>query len=129
MKPNFAPQQQDMKINELEISRHYLRMQVETAPRSKQLVMLHERCVLLAKESMALSGPQRRSTLNTAQNIIALLQRSLRINDEVSQSLFYVYDYAYSLLETGGNEECRNMIRVFGVISDAFRGVFEGKSG
>lgn len=112
-----------MKLTQFHIARIYQRMQIETAPRGKLIVMLHEKSITLSKEAVSQAGIERRTTLDTAQNILVLLQRSLRIEDEVSQSLFYIYDYVYALLEKGGNEECRKAIQVMTVISDAFREV------
>ncbi len=110
-----------MRFAEPEVAKHYILMQIETASRQKQLTMLHEKCVQLMHAAIIASREDRRMILNRAQNILAQFQASLRVEDAVSQGLFYIYDYAYILLEKGGINECRKAIQVMSVIRDTFR--------
>ena len=55
------------------------------------------------------------------QNILSQLQRSLRITDSVSQSLFYLYDYCYLCLERGGDSAIADVLEILGILKDTFR--------
>ncbi len=87
-----------MQLKQPNIANHYAKMQIETASRQKQLTMLHEKCVQFILSAMMVSGIEKRVFLDRAQNILVQFQAALRMEDSVSQSLFYVYAYAYALL-------------------------------
>lgn len=110
-----------MKLTEPEVAEHYTRMQIETAPRPKQITMMHEKCVMDIARAMEESGVERRKRLDNAQNILAQFQSALRIEDEASEGLFYIYDYSYMLLERGEADDCRKAIEVMSIIRDTFR--------
>lgn len=110
-----------MKFTEPEVAQHYTRMQIETASRQKQLTMLHVKCVQLIHIGMIESGIERRLILDKAQNILAQFQAALRMEDDVSEGLFYTYDYAYVLLERGQIDDCRKAIQIMNVIRNTFR--------
>lgn len=96
-------------------------MQIETASRNKRIVLLHVRCVDLIKWAQDMSAVERRDYLRKAQNILAQLEAALRDGDNVAQGLFYIYDYAYMLLNRGNNDDCRKAEEVLTVIRDTFK--------
>ena len=110
-----------MKLTEPEIAEHYTRMQIVTASRPKQITMMHEKCVMQITKAMTVSGEERRERLDNAQNILAQFQSALRIEDEASEGLFYIYDFSYMLLERGESEDCRKAIEVMSVLRDTFQ--------
>jgi flagellar biosynthetic protein FliS len=117
-----------MKLTMPHIAQLYQRIQIETAGKGKLVTILHEKCVSLIREAFLQSEKNRRETLDKAQNILALLQRSLRIEDEVSQSIFYIYDYAYILVEHGSPEDCQKALQVFCFVSDTLGRILRRKN-
>ena len=110
-----------MKLKQPQVADHYTKMQIETASRPKQITMMHKKCVTDITKAMGESGIERRKRLDNAQNILAQFQSALRIEDNVSEGLFYIYDYSYILLERGDNEDCKKAIEVMSVLLDTFR--------
>lgn len=110
-----------MQLKQPNIANHYAKMQIETASRQKQLTMLHEKCVQFILSAMQESGFEKRMLLDSAQNILVQFQAALRMEDSVSQSLFYIYDYAYALLERGDTDDCKKAGDIMSVIRDTFR--------
>lgn len=102
------------------VAEHYRRMQIQTASHSKAICMLHEKCLQLI-ETASRKSEQRRENLDWAQNILAQLQKVLRRGDEVSDSLFLLYDYCYVLLEKGGKQECRTAQTIVRHLTFTFR--------
>ena len=110
-----------MNFKPNEIASHYTRMQIETASRPKQISMLHNKCVGLIKlASKEKDSSQKRAFLDKAQNILVQFQSALRMEDEISNSLFYLYDYSYLLLENGSEENCRNAIDIMAELQETF---------
>lgn len=110
-----------MKLKHPDVANYYTKMQIETASTQKKLTMLHEKCVVLIIKAIAGSGLERRMHLDSAQNILAQFQSALRIEDSVSQGLFFIYDYSYVLLERGDSENCKKAMEVMSVIRDTFK--------
>lgn len=110
-----------MNLTEPDVSEHYTRMQIVTASRPKQITMMHEKCVMDIAKAMEESGIERRRRLDNAQNILAQFQSAIRIEDNASEGLFYIYDYSYMLLERGEAGDCRKAIEVMSVIRDTFK--------
>ena len=110
-----------MKLTEPDIAEHYTKMQIVTASRPKQITMMHEKCVLLITRAIMVSGDERRKRLDNAQNILAQFQSSLRIEDNVSAGLFYIYDYSYMLLERGESDDCKKAIDLIITLRDTFK--------
>jgi flagellin-specific chaperone FliS len=96
-------------------------MQIVTASRNKQITMLHEKCVALIYKGILCTPDQKRHYLDQAQNILAQLQSALRIEDSVSQGLFYLYDYAYVLCESGITHDCHKALAIIRILRDTFR--------
>ncbi len=122
--PIFMVRKSDLKImkeKQPEVANHYTKMQIDTASRQKQLTMLHEKCTWFILKAISEIGPERRSNLNRAQNILAQLQAALRVGDDVSEGLFYIYDYAYVLLERDDEKDCNKALSVMSVLRDTFK--------
>jgi len=111
-----------MNFKREKIVQYYQQIQVETASRKKQILMLHDRLYTLVRDAIFLQTGAQRDRLNKAQNIIAQLQTALKLDpeDEVSHSLFLLYDYIYAQLETSDVLKYRAAIRVIQVIRDTF---------
>jgi len=110
-----------MKLIESDVANHYSTMQISTASRQKQICMLHDKCVEHIIVALAKDGADKRVRLDKAQNILAQFQAALRTRDNISQSLYYLYDYSYVLLEEDSTESCRKALSVLRVLRDTFR--------
>ena len=101
----------------------YNDIQISTAAKPKAVLMLHDACI---KNILAANHEPdtKREMLNKAQNIITELQSALVISDSVSQSIFYLYDYCYTLLENGSELECVNAYEVLSILRTSFWQVF-----
>jgi flagellin-specific chaperone FliS len=101
-------------------------MQVATsAPRI--LSMLHSRCVTLIKQTLRNKAVGKKSLVD-AQNILAQLESSLIIDDDLSKSLFYLYDYCYCRLESGNPDDLRRVLNVLEPLDEAFRVLAKNRS-
>jgi flagellar biosynthetic protein FliS len=104
-----------------EAAGYYARLQVQTAGMPKKIVMLHSRCSeLIAMAIDETDSQKRRFLCNRAQNILAQLQSALMVDDNVSQSLFYLYDYSYAVLERGEDSDLSNALSIVGHLRDTF---------
>ena len=104
-------------------ARKYASMQIQTASNSRVICMLHEKCVNLIQKVVETDSPADRLLLDRAQNILAELERVLVIDDDLSQGLFYLYDYCYCLLEKDSKDEYRNAVSIMSllrILSTAF---------
>lgn len=110
-----------MKPDVKNVTAHYNKMQVETASKNKQIVLLHMRCVDLIRWARDRSAIERREYLRKAQNILAQLEAALRDGDPVAQGLYYIYDYSYILLQRGNNDDCQKAEEVLSVLCDTFK--------
>lgn len=90
----------------------YHRMQIETASKQKLICMLHEQCTFHLRHAAHDTSAERRQLLDKAQNILALLQRSVILTDATAQGLFYLYDYCYGLLDRGEPDDIVNAERI-----------------
>lgn len=113
-----------MKVLPSTIAGHYAKTQIVTASREKQIVMLHEKCVSLIRLALnpkTSSYAKKRTLLNGAQNILAQFESALGNDDITSKSLFYLYDYSYSLLESGSRNDCDNALQIMTILRDTFK--------
>jgi len=78
----------------------YARTQLRTATHPRIIWMMHSKAALWIRQSEMFEMPFRRNFLSRAQNVLAELESSLQVTDELSKGLFYLYDYCYILLET-----------------------------
>ncbi|MBN1129978.1 MAG: flagellar protein FliS [Chitinispirillaceae bacterium] len=102
-----------------EIARHYSRMRLETASHPQIIWQIHSKCAQLIKQAGGMDGGQRRTLLIHAQNLLAELEGSLKVTDEISKGLFYLYDYCYCLLDTSRSEDHELAFRILSTIRDA----------
>jgi flagellin-specific chaperone FliS len=82
--------------------------------------MLHEKCEQLIRFAIYSDDQNCRLQLDHAQNIIAQLERSLIKEDQVSRSLYLLYDYCYCSLESGDASDCRKALEVIASLRDTF---------
>lgn len=114
MSPTFA-----------EAALHYAKLQINTASHPKRICMLHSRCAELTVIAEAEKNPaKRRIILDKAQNILAQLQAVLQVDDTVSRSLFYLYDYCYVLLGRGESADCIQSRQILVTLRDTFEQLF-----
>jgi flagellin-specific chaperone FliS len=88
-------------------AKQYARVRVETAPVRMGIYLLHEKCVHLIGQARIYTE-KRRELAAKAQNILAQLQASLVMDDSVAESLYYLYDYCWILLEKGEDSDLMN---------------------
>lgn len=98
----------------------YSRIQVQTATHARVICMLHEKCEQLIRQTIDREDPDSRSHLNNAQNIIVQLERSLADNDQISKSLYLLYDYCYCSLESGISADSRKALQVISSLKETF---------
>jgi flagellin-specific chaperone FliS len=82
--------------------------------------MLHEKCEQLIRQTITRDDHNSRSNLDHAQNIIAQLERSLADGDQVSKSLYLLYDYCYCSLESGTPDDSRKALQVITTLRETF---------
>ena len=108
------------RVKAADVAEYYFREQAETAPKSKAICMLHDRCMFFLLKTLTVSR-EKQFFLIKAQNILAQLQLALRISDSVSRGLFYLYDYCYLCLERGDDQNINNSLEIIGILSETFR--------
>jgi flagellin-specific chaperone FliS len=102
-----------------DVADYYATVQIQTASKTRAICMLHEKCVQFISASLD-SPPERYSFVVKAQNILSQLERSLIREDRISQSLFFLYDYCYVILERGGDEDLNNAGEILAILRDTF---------
>jgi flagellin-specific chaperone FliS len=95
-------------------------MQLRTATHPRIVWMMHSRAALWIRQSALFEMPHRRNLLARAQNLLAELESSLKVTDDLSRGLFYLYDYCYLLLETNDPRDHLLALRVMSILGDAF---------
>ncbi len=103
-----------------DIAGRYALMQLRTATHPRIVWMMHSRATLWIRQSALFDMPHCRNLLARAQNLLAELESSLRVSDDLSQGLFYLYDYCYLLLETNEPKDHLLAVRVLSILGDAF---------
>jgi flagellar protein FliS len=101
-------------------AKYYARMQVETSAKPRLICMLHERGVQLIRSAMENDSKTAKANLIKAQNILAQLERSLKRTDDVSNGLFYLYDYCYCMLEKDEPEPLSTALELMITLRDTF---------
>jgi flagellar biosynthetic protein FliS len=100
--------------------RDYSRIQVQTASHARVICMLHEKCEQLIRFAFSSDDQTSRQQLDRAQNIIIQLERALYDGDQVSRSLYLLYDYCYCSLESGSASDSRKALQVISSLRDTF---------
>ena len=103
-----------------QIAHHYSKMQIETASKAKAVYMLHQRCLFFLIKAQDHSADSLRYRCK-AQNILSQLQQSLKITDDVSRSLYFLYDYCYVCLDRNDPAALVNVLAIIGVLRDVFQ--------
>lgn len=118
-----------MNISRKNIANYYKQMQVNTASSDKQIVMLHEKLFTLCRDAIIQGEKGRRERLDKAQNIIVQLQIALKLDreEEVSNSLFLLYDYIYVRLEGSDLSKYREALKVIEVLRNTFSELIKRK--
>jgi flagellar biosynthetic protein FliS len=96
----------------------YSRIQIQTASHARVICMLHEKCEQLIRDTINNEETTSRTQLDHAQNIIVQLERSLKNGDQVSKSLYLLYDYCYCSLESGNTQDSRKALQVITTLKD-----------
>lgn len=106
--------------NSSDVAQHYAEMRIQTASVRSSVYLLHEKCGHLLGRARVYRQ-KRREYINRAQNILAQLQASLILDgDEVSESLYYLYDYCWTLLESGEDQDLVDAREVFSPLTAAY---------
>ena len=109
-------------FTQAEIASYYSRMEIETSASPRIIWILHAKSVQILRQARATPDLiKQRNQLNVVQNILAQLETSLKVNDELSQGLFYLYDYCYCLLETEEENKHAIALNILTMFRDTFR--------
>lgn len=103
-----------------EIAGHYARMRLETASHERIIWQIHAKCGQLMAQAASADPAHQRMLLTRAQNLLAELEGSLKITDEISKSLFYLYDYCYCLLDSDDPKSHDLARKIISRLRDAF---------
>ncbi len=134
-----------VNLSRKSITNYYNKMQVETSSEKKQLVLLHEK--IATQIDRALNNDtqfaQKRLKLNKAQNILSQLQIALKTDDMLDtipetdeeidpedgliNSLFHLYEYLYSKLESQNSEDWSDGLEIAQSLCETFRELLNRK--
>lgn len=103
---------------------HYTRVSLETSSKQKRIFLLHDRVAELITAARY-SEDSRDVLLGKAKNIVARLRASLRVTDETSKGLAYLYDYCYVLFERGSSSDLDRANAVFPQLRDMFNALLK----
>lgn len=108
-------------VSPSQMSKIYSSMQINTSSNTVNICMLHTKCTYFLKQALQQQNSvQKRLLLDKVQNIIAELEHSLIVEDSLSRSLFYIYDYCYSLLESTNTVTIGNALSLLQVLRETF---------
>ena len=110
-----------------DLTRLYEQMQIRTASAPRRICILHEKSVYLIQQALGADGEIQRSLLNRAQNILATLERSLIVDDKVSEGLFCLYDYCYCNLESTEIDKLTAAIAILSQLRDTFHYLYKNR--
>jgi len=102
------------------VAQHYREFTIQTAPRSRAVYLLHERCTVLISQARTYTE-KRRVLLDKAQNILTQLYSSLIGDDPVTTGLMCLYDYCYCLLERGDDKSIEDAHTIFRPLKETFQ--------
>jgi len=98
----------------------YAHVQIDTSNKPRIICMLHDRCVQLIRQHIESAQHGLSAHLVNAQNIIAQLEHSLKKTDDVSDGLFYLYDYSYCQIEKADPPSLKSALSIMTSIRDTF---------
>ena len=102
-----------------DVAKQYARVRVETAPVRMAIYLLHEKCVHRVGQAR-IYREKRKELLTKSQNILAQLQSSLKIEDSVAESLHYLYDYCWTLLDRGEDADLAKALEILSPLRNTF---------
>lgn len=120
-------------------------MQIETASRRKQLVLLHEKVALHIDRALNTETEftRKRTRLDKAQNILSQLQIALKTEeipqelpseeetgnpeDDMIQTLFHLYEYLYNKLESNQQSDWSDGLEIAKTLSETFTELLKRK--
>lgn len=107
--------------NASQMTKAYVSMQIKTSSNPENICMLHTKCVNFIRQSLIPNQPGNcQHLLIKAQNIIAELEHALIIDDDLSKSLFYLYDYCYALLDQTDAEQHLIALQLLSLLRNTF---------
>ena len=96
-------------------------MAIETSASPRIVWMLHEKAVQIIHQARITEDRiKQRELITIVQNILAQLEYSLKVTDQLSQGLFYLYDYCYSLLESDVTQKHAIAATILATLRDTF---------
>jgi flagellin-specific chaperone FliS len=98
----------------------YKDVQINTSTKVKAICMLHDRCVQFLVYALDIPA-QKREFCIKSQNILSQLEMALTMDDQISKSLFLLYDYCYVLIEKGSETDVNNAGEILVGLRDTFR--------
>jgi flagellin-specific chaperone FliS len=98
-----------------------MRMQIETASQPRLICILHDQCALQLRHVLSGELKDHRTLLDKSQNILVLLQRSLKQTDATSRSLFHLYDYCYCMLEKDDPDAIEKTLGIINTLRLTFK--------
>ncbi|ERP31969.1 flagellar protein FliS [Chitinivibrio alkaliphilus] len=119
-----------MKRTKKQIAEYYRNMTIETASKRKQLVLLHEKLGKLIRRAVRAEKKGRilRLELTQGQNIISQLQIALREDArEAAESLFLLYDYIYTKLESQSPDDWHQALEITDTLTETFQELLKRK--
>jgi len=110
-------------VSDIDIAhRQYTQTRLLTSSHPQIVRMMHANCVTLIKQAGAsdTAPTHRRNLLVHAQNILAELEGSLKVTDELSKGLFNLYDYCYCLIESNDTANHNLACAILTLLRDTF---------
>ncbi len=98
----------------------YTRMRIQSASHERLICMLHEKCCINLKQALETDPSVTRPLLDKAQDILAVLQRSLKPGDFVSEALYHIYDYCLRLCKQGTRPEIKRAETIMNILKKTF---------
>jgi flagellar biosynthetic protein FliS len=116
-----------MNENHKKVAKHYKDMQINTASSRTQIAMMHDKLFFLVREAIIGDTSKRRENLDKAQNILSQFQTSLKNNDDLTESLFLLYDYIYVKLDESDIAAWREALTVIETVKGTFNKLLNRK--
>lgn len=91
-----------------------------TATHPQIIRIIHSNCVTLIKQAAEADPVHGRNLIVHVQNLLAELEGTLKVDDELSKGLFYLYDYCYCLLETDVPADHTLVLSILSLLRDTF---------
>jgi flagellin-specific chaperone FliS len=104
----------------------YEQMQIRSSSSSRLICILHEKCVSYISRSLCSGLSLQRNFIDRALNILATLEQALKVEDDISDGLFCLYDYCYSVLdENNSHEKINAALMILTQLRDTFNCLYK----